>query len=74
MCDNVTRVMSTFSLSKCKVRYYANYVSSTVKISNVIGNEMRQANVMTKLWFVYTFLALTRILNTRELRAFSVNT
>lgn len=67
-------VMSTLSLSECKVRYYANYVFSTVKISNVIGNEMRQANVMTKLWFVYTFLVLTRILNTRELRAFSVNT
>lgn len=46
------------------------------KISNVIGNEMRQANVMTKLRFVYTFLALTRIFNTgtSELRAHSVYT
>lgn len=52
LSSNVTSVacvVSAFSLSKCKALYYSKCLCSTMEISNVIGNVMREANMMTKL-------------------------
>lgn len=50
LCDVcMTCGVSAFSLSKCKALYYSKCLCSTMEISNVIGNVMREANMMTKL-------------------------